>query len=311
MTALPRSLVRTAWINAGLALVFAALLVLDPRMVDGAPAWLKPLKFAVSIALYSATFAWVLRTLTAWPRLARVAASATAIALMIEVVLIGMQAGRGTTSHFNTSTLFDGAVFTVMGLAIGLQTLVALAVTVALFRQPFTDRALGWALRLGMAITVVGASTGGLMTSPSAAQIEQFKATGAMPRAGGHTVGAPDGGAGLPGTGWSTSHGDLRVPHFLGLHAMQALPLVALLVAGLRRERARVLAVLGASASYAGLFAILLAQALAGESIAGPSATTLSALGAWAALTAGVALATWRAASARDIIGARTAMEVA
>lgn len=311
MTALPRPLVRTAWINAGLAVVFAALLVIDPRTVDHAPAWLKPLKFAVSIALYSATFAWVLRTLTAWPRLARVAASATAIALMIEVALIGMQAGRGTTSHFNTSTLFDGAVFTVMGLAIGLQTLIALAVTVALFRQPFTDRAMAWALRLGMAIAVVGASTGGLMTSPSAAQIEQFKATGVMPRAGGHTVGAPDGGAGLPGTGWSTAHGDLRVPHFLGLHAMQALPLVALLVARLRRERARVLAVLGASASYAALFAILLAQALAGESIAAPSATTLSALGAWAALTAGVALATWRAASAQGMMGARAAMEVA
>lgn len=311
MTALPRPLVRTAWINAGLAVVFAALLVIDPRTVDHAPAWLKPLKFAVSIALYSATFAWVLRTLTAWPRLARVAASATAIALMIEVALIGMQAGRGTTSHFNTSTLFDGAVFTVMGLAIGLQTLIALAVTVALFRQPFTDRAMAWALRLGMAIAVVGASTGGLMTSPSPAQIAQFKATGAMPRAGGHTVGAPDGGPGLPGTGWSTAHGDLRAPHFLGLHAMQVLPLLALALAGVRRQRARLIAVLGGAASYAGLFAILLAQALGGESIAAPSSTTLGALGVWAALSAGVALASWRAATTPDAVGAHTAAEAA
>lgn len=311
MTALSRPLVRTAWINAGLAILFVGLLVADPRLVDGAPAWLKPLKFAVSIAIYSATFAWVLRALTAWPRLARVAASTTAVALMTEVVLIGMQAGRGTTSHFNTSSLFDGAVFTVMGLAIGLQTLMALAVTVALFRQPFTDRALGWALRLGMALTVAGASTGGLMTSPSATQIEQFKETGVMPRAGGHTVGAPDGGPGLPGTGWSSAHGDLRVPHFLGLHAMQALPLLALLLAGVRRERARVLAVVGASASYAALFAILLAQALGGESIAAPSSATISALGAWAALSAGVAIATWRVAVAPHAVGTRTAMEVA
>lgn len=311
MTALSRPLVRTAWINAGLAVLFTALLIADPRTVDHAPAWLKPLKFAVSIALYSVTLAWILRALTAWPRLARVAASATAAALLIEVLLIGMQAGRGTTSHFNTASLFDGAVFTVMGLAIGIQTLVALAVTIALFRQPFTDRALGWALRLGLAITVVGASTGGLMTSPSAAQIAQFKDTGAMPRAGGHTVGGADGGPGLPGTGWSAAHGDLRVPHFLGLHAMQAIPLVALLVARVRRERARVIAVLGASASHAMLFAILLAQALAGESIAAPSATTLAALAAWAALSAGVTIAAWRVAAARETVGTRPAMEVA
>ena len=311
MVTLSRPLVRSAWLMAALSVLFGVLLLVDPRVVEGAPAWLKPLKFAVSIGLYSATFAWVVRALTGAPRLARLAVTTTVATLLVEMALIGLQAARGTTSHFNTSSLFDGAVFTVMGLAIAAQTLVALAVTVALFRQPFTDRAMGWALRLGMALTVAGASTGGLMTSPSPAQIAEFKATGAMPRAGGHTVGAPDGGPGLPGTGWSSAHGDLRVPHFLGLHAMQALPLVALLVGGLRRERARVVAVLGAAASYAGLFVILLAQALGGESITAPSTTTLTALGAWAALSAGLALAAWRAAVTRDVVGARTAMEVA
>ena len=311
MVTLSRPLVRSAWLMAALSVLFGVLLLVDPRIVDGAPAWLKPLKFAVSIGLYSATFAWVVRALTGAPRLARLAVTTTVATLLVEMALIGLQAARGTTSHFNTSSLFDGAVFTVMGLAIAAQTLVALAVTVALFRQPFTDRAMGWALRLGMALTVAGASTGGLMTSPSPAQIAEFKATGAMPRAGGHTVGAPDGGPGLPGTGWSSAHGDLRVPHFLGLHAMQALPLVALLVGGLRRERARVVAVLGAAASYAGLFVILLAQALGGESITAPSTTTLTALGAWAALSAGLALAAWRAAAAREVVGARTVMEVA
>ena len=108
-----------------------------------------------------------------------------------------------------------------MGLAIVVQTLTSIAVAVALWRQRFEDAALGWALRWGMVITILGASTGGLMTRPTSAQLDEVRATGRMPIAGAHTVGAPDGGRGLPGTGWSLDHGDLRIPHFIGLHAIR------------------------------------------------------------------------------------------
>ena len=119
------------------------------------------------------------------------------------------------------------SIFGTMGSAIVVQTLVGVAVAVALWRQTFADRALGWALRLGLAISIVGAAIGGLMTRPTDAQLAEARATGRMAVVGAHTVGAPDGGPGVPGTGWSREHGDLRVPHFLGLHAMQALPLLA------------------------------------------------------------------------------------
>lgn len=270
-------LVLTALAMAGLALIFGVLMLVDPRVIEGAPAWLKPAKFAVSTGIYAATLAWFLIYLPGWPRLARAAGWTTAIVFAIEVVLIALQAARGTISHFNTSSPLDTVVFAVMGIAIGLQTVAAVAVAVALWRQTFTDRALGWALRLGMTLAVAGAFIGPLMTQPNAAQMALVRETGRMPRSGAHTVGGPDGGPGLPGTGWSTRHGDLRVPHFVGLHAMQVLPVVALLLGRRGRESTRVGVVQASAVAYTLLFAVLLAQALAGRPVL-PMATPTPAL---------------------------------
>ena len=40
-----------------------------------------------------------------------------------------------------------------------------------------------------------------------------------------HTIGAADGSIGLSLVNWSRIYGDLRVPHFFGLHSLQILPL--------------------------------------------------------------------------------------
>jgi hypothetical protein len=119
-----------------------------------------------------------------------------------------------------------------------------------------------------------------------------------MPRAGQHSVGGFDGGPGVPVTGWSREHGDLRVPHFIGLHALQALTLIAVALRSLRRsDRSRVRLVLAAAASYASLFVLLLWQALRGISVVAPDATALATLTAWAALT--VLALTWIGVGAR------------
>ena len=90
----------------------------------------------------------------------------------------------------------------------------------------------------------------------------------------------------MPVTGWSREHGDLRVPHFIGLHAIQALALIAV---GLRRWRApeavRVRALLAAAASYASLFLLLLWEALRGQSVVAPDATALASIAIWAVVT--------------------------
>jgi hypothetical protein len=293
-----RVLTASALLMLGALAVFLAGMVLDPRVVTGAPVWLKPAKFAASTAIYMFTLAWVFTYLGDWPRVRRVIGRSSAAIFVAEVGVIALQAWRGTTSHFNVSTVLDGVLFSFMGGAILIQTLMSIAVAVALSRQSFQDRALGWALRIGMVITIAGASTGGLMTRPTEAQLARVAATGQMPIVGAHTVGAPDGGPGLPGTGWSVDHGDLRVPHFIGLHALQVLPIFVWLLARRRvndARRARLAVVAGGS--YAALFLILIWQALRGQAVVSPDAATLTALLVWAALTAGLAVWPFRSPS--------------
>jgi len=285
---------------AALALSLAGLW-LDPRVITGMPAWLKPAKFAISIAIYAFTLVWVFIYLPEWPRTRAIVGWTTAITLVLELAIIDTQAWRGTTSHFNVATPLDGALFSIMGVAILVQTLVSVVVAVALWRQPFADRALGWALRLGLTITIIGASTGGLMITPTAAQLADARATHRMPLTGAHTVGAPDGGPGIAGTGWSTEHGDIRVPHFIGLHALQALALVALVLPRRSPDSRRLRLTLVAASSYAGLFAVLLVQALRAEPLIAPSGSTGVMFGVWAVSTAVAILAAAapRAAAAR------------
>ena len=236
---------------------------LDPRTISGAPAWLKPAKFSLSIAVYTLTFAWVFGFLGAWRRMRRFVSLTTATVLIMEFAIIA------------------------------LQTLVSTAVAVALWRQSFDDPALGWALRLGMTISILGASTGGLMTAPTAAQLDAARTNGRLTIAGAHTVGAPDGGPGVPGTGWSREHGDIRVAHFVGLHALQALPLIALMLYRRRCSdsvRVRLTQVTGGG--YGAFFALLLWQALRGQSVVAPDTVTIAA---FATVSAATATALWRA----------------
>ena len=257
-------------------------MLVDPRVITGAPAWLKPFKFAISTAIYSLTVAWIFIWLMEWPRVRRVVGWTTAIVFVLEVAIIDTQAWRGTTSHFNISTPLNAVLFIVMGSAIFLQTAVSVATAVALWRHRFSDRTLGWALRLGMTLTIIGAMTGPLMTRPTSAQLADARAGAPMKIVGAHTVGGLDGGPGVPVTGWSTEHGDLRVPHFIGLHAVQAMALIAIVLRRWRRpENVRVKAMLAAAASYASLFVLLVWAALRGQSVSSLMPSLRSQSGPW------------------------------
>ena len=263
-------------------LVIAAVgLIADPRQITGNPAWLKPLKFAVSIAVYCATLAWLLTLVQGRRRLVRTAAWATGVALALELALIVLQVVRGTASHFNASTPFDDAVYQVMGAMLPLVYVGAVVTAVLLIRQRGLDPILAAGIRGGLVVCLIGMAQPVLMMGNSG-----YADAGML---GAHTVGGADGGPGLPLTGWSTRYGDLRVAHFVGLHALQVLPLLAWLLQRYATRLgvlARVRLVRLATGGCVAVVGLLTWQALRGLPLLRPDAAVLSVAGLGAGLVA-------------------------
>ncbi|MGH3965459.1 MAG: hypothetical protein ACRDRY_19740 [Pseudonocardiaceae bacterium] len=278
--------------------VAAALGVLmDDRVLGGSPVWLKPFKFAVSFVIYGATMAWIISRLTDRRRWMWILGAVIAVTSAIEIVIIVGQAMRGTHSHFNVSTALNAALWSTMATAIVVLWLATLVVAVFAARRRFGDRPFTLAIRFGLLLALIGMALGFLMTTPTPDQ-QQAIASGSISMVGAHSVGVADGGPGLPVTAWSTTGGDLRVPHFVGLHALQALPLLGLLLAvpqlGLD-ERTRSRLVTTGAAGYLGLVGLLLWQALRGQPLIAPDGWTLGAAAALiAALAASVAAVLYR-----------------
>ena len=283
MTTLPsirwhRPLLALAAAMALLAVVCVIAALVDQRELLGVNVWEKPLKFAISTVIYSVTWAWLLPQLTRGRRLAWWAGSVIAILLTIELIIIAGAAAFGVTSHFNVSTPFATTLWAIMAFSISALWVLTFVVSVMLFRNPLGDRARSAAIRTGAVLALVGMGLAFLMTGPQGDQISNYQGV-----IGAHTVGVADGGPGLPLLGWSTVAGDLRIPHFVGMHALQVLPLflVALELLARRVPRLRDVAVrfrlvVLAAVTYAGALAVLTWQALRGQSIVSPDAATLA-----------------------------------
>jgi hypothetical protein len=271
-----------------LTVITAVGVFADDRVLTGAPIWLKPFKFSVSFVLYGLTLAWMLSLLPRRSRLAEWAAVGILGTSVIEMVIIVTQVIRGQTSHFNYTTPLNSALFGIMGGAIMLLFVAHFLIGFAVLRQRIADRVASTGVKLGLGVSLVGLFAAVPMVAGPA---EMGRISGA------HSVGVADGGPGLPVVGWSTAGGDYRVGHFIGLHALQALPLLAFLLIRYGRalhERTKVGLLLVAGVAYTLLTALLTWQASRGQSLIHPDALTLAAAGLLIAGSAAAAVVIMR-----------------
>ncbi len=242
----------TGWLHLAMLVAFAVFSLLDGRTITGVNSWLKPSKFAVSIAVYTFTLAWFMPYLAHYRRTVKLIAWGTAFVFVGEMICIISQAARGVPSHFNVSTAYDASVFAWMGMLIVFNTLLVLITLLLFFGKtvPLAPAYL-WGIRLGLLLFLIGSLEGFAMVSNMA-----------------HTVGQPDGGAGLPIVNWSTRAGDLRVAHFLGFHALQILPLAGYSFSRWQTDAVRrrsVAYVVALGLAYFATFTLLFWQASAGR----------------------------------------------
>ncbi|MBG0829561.1 hypothetical protein HS041_17480 [Planomonospora sp. ID67723] len=273
MTRWHRPLVLCSGLMAVLAAVSLGGLLFDDRTLDGMPVWAKPLKFTASLGIYTFTWAWLLTLRHRAPRWGWWLGTALAAASAAEIAIIMFQAARGVRSHFNASTELDATLYGVMGLTIVTLMIANFAASILVLRERQADPVSTRAIRLGLAISTAGIALGYLMTLPTPAQL----ADPAAAVIGAHSVGVPDGGPGLPLLGWSTTGGDLRIPHFVGMHAIQALALLTLGLNRLRDRAVRLRLVSVAAYGHAGLLALVTWQALRGQPLLRPDGLTLAA----------------------------------
>ena len=226
----------------GIALLFLVLTNTTTTQVYGVNAYFKPFKFAFSTFLFAWAMAWYCYYLPSF----NVGFFNWTVILLLgfEIVYIAIMASKGLTSHYNLSTPFYATMFSVMALAATLVTLYTAYVGFLFFSQSFPDlpNYYVWAIRLGILIFVVFSFEGFAMGSKLS-----------------HTIGAINDNSNWFIVGWSKTAGDLRVSHFIGMHALQVLPILSFYV--FKNTKATILV----SILYGLLALVTLVQALQGK----------------------------------------------
>jgi hypothetical protein len=240
----------TIYIELLLMLVLLLLLPFDAVQVGGRYRLIKPFNFTMSMAIYLATIVILLDYLRASTWWKKVIGWGISICILTGIICIIMQAARSTTSHFNHSTPFNSAVSSLMDIVDPLNSVFAFILLIFAIRGKYDlSRSSHLGIAFGLFLFLVGSVIGGLMVAQ-----------------GQSVVGVAPGGPGLPLLNWSTTGGDFRVAHFLGIHALQILPIGAWLINRLEglSSQAKPTAVLVIFAGYILLMGFVFMQAVYG-----------------------------------------------
>jgi hypothetical protein len=202
----------SAWLMLAGFVTCSLLSLLDAREIMGVSVWEKPGKFFLSLAVHAFTVAWAMSLLPLHANSTRIASWIVFVSSWLELAYITIRAARGEASHFNTAAPIDALLYSLMGIGAVSITLASAVIGYALWRQRRSglwQEAAGLGLMLGAVLATI---TAGYLSSQA-----------------GHWVGGDQTDAtGLAFLNWSTTGGDLRVAHFIGLHASQVVPFAAL-----------------------------------------------------------------------------------
>ncbi len=233
-----------------LFIIFLILIQFDSRQVLGINTWIKPAKFAIANAIFLWTIGGYLMV-TASGKFRNVLSWGFVICITIEMLLIGFQGCRANTSHFNFSSIFDGALYGVMGIAIYFNTLFVLL----LFGQFLFQKS-----KIQISINLWVAMVSGLLLCLFGGYFGQ-----ALVDNHAHTVGSNDGSPGIFFFNWSTTNGDLRVAHFSALHGLQIIPLTALVIGRLFKDKVSSMLTILVALVYLAIVIFIWLQARSGE----------------------------------------------
>ena len=181
---------------------------------EGPVSWRKPIEFGVSGGITLLSLAAVMARLPrtswlAWP-------CAVGLSLFVpETLLIDLQRWRGVPSHFNNSTAFDGAVFSLMGALVAFVSIAIFVMTIWTFTSLRAPASTALGIRAGMVFLTVGQFLGFAILTNGLGVDDLSRAS---------ILGAA---------------GEMKIPHAVALHGLQVLGVLALILERTRLPETR------------------------------------------------------------------------